>query len=70
MDRMMSYNRARVHREMEFYDGKQFGRQSFDRALTYLNDGVGRQRRNEVIGGAMRDAAGMRVLEIGSQSWE
>jgi len=36
--------------------------------LTYLNDG--RLRRNEAIRAGMRDATGLRVLEIGSQSWE
>jgi SAM-dependent methyltransferase len=70
MDRMVPDSKARTHREVKFYDSEQSARQSFDRALTYLNDGIGRQRRNEVIRTAMRDAAGMRVLEIGSQSWE
>jgi SAM-dependent methyltransferase len=60
----------RVHREVEFYDSDQSGRQAFDNSLTYLNSGIGRLRRNEVIRAAMRDAADMRVLEIGSQSWE
>src|SRR5215813_9431817 len=67
---MMSDAKDRVHREVEFYDGEQSGRHAFDSALTYLNDGIGRFRRNEVIRAAMRDATGMRVLEIGSQSWE
>ena len=66
----MSDTKDRVHREVEFYDSEQSGRRAFDNALTYLNDGIGRLRRNEVIRAAMRDAAGMRVLEIGSQSWE
>src|SRR5215469_9066998 len=60
----------RVHREVEFYDSDQSGRRAFDNSLTYLNSGIGRLRRNEVIRAAMRDAVGMRVLEIGSQSWE
>jgi SAM-dependent methyltransferase len=67
---MMQDAEDRVRREVEFYDGDQSGRRAFDNALTYLNDGIGRLRRNEVIRDAMRDASGMRVLEIGSQSWE
>jgi len=66
----MSDTNGRVHREVEFYDSEQSGRRAFDSALTYLNDGIGRLRRNDVIRAAMRDAAGVRVLEIGSQSWE
>jgi len=66
----MSDTKDRVHRELEFYDSEQSGRHAFDNALTYLNDGIGRLRRNEVIRGAMRDATGMCVLELGSQSWE
>ena len=66
----MSDTKDRVGREVEFYDAPQSGRRAFDTALTYLNDGIGRLRRNEVIRAAMQDAADMRVLEIGSQSWE
>jgi len=60
----------RVSREAELYDHQQLRRDRFETALTYLNDGIGRQRRNEAIRAAMRDAPGRRVLEIGSQSWE
>lgn len=60
----------RVRRETEYFDQRQFQRVGFETALSYLNDGIGRQRRNEVIRSAMRDAAGKGVLEIGSQSWE
>src|SRR5215472_6704056 len=67
---MMPDTEDRVRREVEFYDSDPSGRRAFDSALTYLNDGIGRLRRNEVIEAAMRGAAGMRVLEIGSQSWE
>ena len=67
---MMSDTEDRVRREVEFYDSDLSGRRAFDSALTYLNDGIGRLRRNEVIRAAMQDASGMRVLEIGSQSWE
>ncbi len=67
---MMPDTKARVSNEVEFYDGDLSGRTAFDHALTYLNDGIGRLRRNEVLRAAMRDANGMRVLEIGSQSWE
>jgi len=67
---MMPDTKDRVRREVEFYDSDLSGRRAFDSALTYLNDGIGRVRRNEVIRAAMQDASGMRVLEIGSQSWE
>src|ERR1700752_2032423 len=67
---MMPDTKDRVRREVEFYDGDLSGRRAFDSALTHLNDGIGRLRRNQVIGAAMRDATDKRVLEIGSQSWE
>lgn len=60
----------RIRREAEYFDQKQFQREGFEAALGYINNGIGRLRRNEVIRAAMRDAAGKRVLEIGSQSWE
>ncbi len=60
----------RVNREAELYDHQQLRRDGFETVLAYLNDGIGRRRRNEAIRAAMRDATGMRVLEIGSQSWE
>jgi SAM-dependent methyltransferase len=62
--------KERVRRETEYFDQKQFQRAGFEDALSYLNSGIGRQRRNEMIRAAMQDAAGKRVLEIGSQSWE
>jgi SAM-dependent methyltransferase len=60
----------RVNREAELYDNRQLQRDGFETALKYLNDGIGRLRRNEAIRAAMQDATGRRVLEIGSQSWE
>ena len=60
----------RVNREAVLYDHHQLSRDGFDTALAYLNEGVGRQRRNDAICRAMRAAANRRVLEIGSQSWE
>jgi SAM-dependent methyltransferase len=60
----------RVRREAEYFDHKQYQREGYEAALTYLNHGIGRQRRNDVIRAAMREADGARVLEIGSQSWE
>lgn len=60
----------RVNREAEFYDNEQLRRNEYEAALTYLNSGIGRARRNEAIRWAMRDVTGKRVLEIGSQSWE
>ena len=60
----------RVNREAEYYDQQQLQRDGFAAALAYLNGGIGWQRRNEVIRAAMREADGMHVLEIGSQSWE
>src|SRR5215470_13343481 len=60
----------RVDREAKLYDNRQLQRDGFETALTYLNDGIGRLRRNEAIRAAMQDATGLRVLEIGSQSWE
>jgi SAM-dependent methyltransferase len=62
--------KERVTREADYFDHRQFHRDGYEAALSYLNDGVGRLRRNEVIREAMRDAADRRVLEIGSQSWE
>lgn len=60
----------RVNREVKLYDQQQLRRDGFESTLTYLNDGLGRLRRNEAIRAAMREATGLRVLEIGSQSWE
>ena len=60
----------RVAREAEFYDNARLQRDAFENALAYLNNGIGRQRRNEVIRAAMQEAEGRQVLEIGSQSWE
>jgi SAM-dependent methyltransferase len=60
----------RVRRESEYFDHKHFQREGYEAALAYLNNGIGRQRRNEVIRTTMREAADRRVLEIGSQSWE
>lgn len=62
--------KERVRREAEYFDQSQFQRAGFESALSYLNNGIGRRRRNEVIRAAMQDAVGRRVLEIGSQSWE
>jgi SAM-dependent methyltransferase len=62
--------KERVRRETEYFDQSQFQRAGFESALSYLNNGIGRRRRNEVIRAAMQAAAGRRVLEIGSQSWE
>jgi SAM-dependent methyltransferase len=62
--------KERVNREAKYYDQQQLRRDGFATALAYLNDGIGWQRRNEAIRVAMRDAVGMQVLEIGSQSWE
>ena len=67
---MRSDVKNRSGREAELYDKQRLRRDRFESALTYLNDGVGRLRRNEVIRAAMREATGSRVLEIGSQSWE
>lgn len=60
----------RIRREAEYFDHKQFQREEFEAALAYLNNGIGRQRRNQVMRTAMQRADGARVLEIGSQSWE
>ena len=67
---MRSDVKNRSDREAELYDKQRLQRDKFESALTYLNDGVGRLRRNETIRAAMREATGSRVLEIGSQSWE
>ena len=67
---MRSDIKERVSREAEFFDHQQSQRDGFETGLTYLNNGIGWQRRNEAIRMAMRDAVGARVLEIGSQSWE
>jgi len=67
---MRSDVKNRSDREAELYDKQRLRRARFESALTYLNDGVGRQRRNEAIRVAMREATGSQVLEIGSKSWE
>src|SRR6516225_11810863 len=67
---MRSDVKNRSDREAELYDKQRLRRARFESALTYLNDGVGRQGRNEAIRVAMREATGSQVLEIGSQSWE
>jgi SAM-dependent methyltransferase len=60
----------RSDKEAELYDKQRLNRDGFESALAYLNGGVGRLRRNQVICAAMREAIGLHVLEIGSQSWE
>jgi SAM-dependent methyltransferase len=60
----------RVAREADFYDNSRLQRDGFENTLAYLNNGIGRLRRNEAIRAAMRDAEGRQVLEFGSQSWE
>lgn len=67
---MQLESKNRVKREAELYDSQQLQRDRFDAALAYLNDGIGRVRRNEAIRVAMQEAVGKQVLEIGSQSWE
>jgi SAM-dependent methyltransferase len=67
---MPSVTKDRAKREAELYDGQQLQRDGFESALAYVNEGIGRQRRNEAIRTAMRDAVGKQVVEIGSQSWE
>jgi SAM-dependent methyltransferase len=62
--------KERVKREAEYFDHTLAQRDGFEAALSYINNGIGRLRRNEVICAAMREACGQRVLEIGSQSWE
>ena len=67
---MRSDIKTRSDREAALYDRQRLQRAGFESALAYVNDGMGRLRRNEAIRVAMRDATGLRVLEIGSQSWE
>jgi SAM-dependent methyltransferase len=67
---MIPSTQHRVSREIAYYDSDQLQRGGFDAALSYLNEGIGWLRRNEVIRRTMEDTAGMRVLELGSQSWE
>ena len=67
---MRSDVKNRSDREAELYDRQRLRRDGFESALTYLNDGVGRLRRNGAIRAAMRETTGSRILEIGSQSWE
>jgi Methyltransferase domain len=66
---MRADTKDRVNTEAELYDNQKLQRDRFETALTDLNEGIGRLRRNEAIRAAMRDATGMRVLEVGSQSW-
>src|SRR5262249_56032573 len=60
----------RIEREAEYFDHKQFQREGYEAALAYLNNGIGRQRRNDVVRASLQEATGKRALEIGSQSWE
>src|SRR5215831_10780723 len=60
----------RIEREAEYFDHKQFQREGYEAALAYLNNGIGRQRRNDVVRASLQEATGKRILEIGSQSWE
>jgi SAM-dependent methyltransferase len=62
--------KERVTREAEFFGHQQSRREGFETGLSYLNNGIGWQRRNESIRTAKQDATDARVLEIGSQSWE
>src|SRR5437762_13955708 len=61
---------TRVHREAEHYNRSKLRRETYEKALAYLNSGIGKLRRAEKIKVAMRQAHQKRVLEIGSQSWE
>ena len=63
---MRSDIKERVNREAEFFDHQQSRRDGFETALSYLNNGIGWRRRNEVIRTAMRDAE----LEIGRKRAE
>jgi len=65
----MSDFRSRAEREAQIYDQHIMRRDQFEDALAYLNEGLGRIRRNEFIQAKMRDADGKAVLEIGSQAW-
>src|SRR5437016_5880195 len=60
----------RLKREADIYDEGKLQRDAYEAAMAYLNEGMGRRRRNEVIRAAMQEAQGSRVLEIGSQAWE
>ncbi|HEY3912273.1 MAG TPA: class I SAM-dependent methyltransferase [Stellaceae bacterium] len=60
----------RVRNEALYYDSGRLNRDSFRAPLAYLDGGIGRSRRDEAVRTAMQDAAGARVLEIGSQSWQ
>lgn len=62
--------KERVHNEAMSYDNGLLKRDDFDAAWVYLNAGIGRWRRDAAVREAMHDADGVRVLEIGSQSWE
>lgn len=62
--------RQRVSREAASYDNGKLRRNGFDATLSYLDNGIGRLRRNDAIRWAMQDITGMRVLELGSQAWE
>ena len=57
----------RIEREAEYFDHKQFQREGYEAALAYLNNGIGRQRRNDVVRASMQEATGKRVLEIATE---
>lgn len=70
VDEFMNDLEKRVEREARIYDSGMIGRERFENALAFANEGIGRQRRNEFIREALRPSEGARVLEIGSQAWE
>ena len=57
----------RVERETEFFDYRQSQPTEYEAALPYLNNGIVRRRRIEILRAAVQSAAGSRVAEIGSQ---
>ena len=60
----------RVQRETDYYDGGRLDREKLERALDFVNQGIGRDRRNDIIRQELQDAHGKQVLEVGSQAWE
>lgn len=66
----MSELKTRVEREAELYDSGALDRTRLERLLEFVDEGIGKERRNAVIRREMAPAQGGDVLEIGSQAWE
>jgi SAM-dependent methyltransferase len=66
----MSDLQRRIEREALIYDSGALKREKYENALAFVDEGIGRRRRNEFIREALRPVVGAHALEIGSQAWD